>query len=926
MAPSSAALVAPDVGAERPADPDGSPQPSILTRLRHGVRQFLDPLLLATLTVWMGAGASAFGGTPKGYDAFGHIAKARFLIENWPHVSWNYSWYSGMATFQGSYPPGYHGLVALLAGPLGLGVSAAMNAVALVSMLAIVLGCYATVRQATSSRRWALVAGVLLVGTPALWSHAVETGLFPRLLGMGCTAVALAAATRFAVRGGRPAFVLAALGTAGALSSHVVVGVIAVVIVAGVLLVGPRLGVADRVVQAGAMAALVGALSAYFYVPFAVYGGSQSPFTEAVTELTWRNLLWPATGSVSGLSPLLLGSALVAGLVALRRLRAPAVGLRDKLALGIDLPWLAHPTGPVPKGGTAAVRRWAAWRRRVDVEGFPLRMAVLLLVAFPCVLAYGTIGYVVDPFPFFVGGLQPSDLLGYLAMFGAMAGGLVGGSVAWRWPARLDRRRRPLRVVGLALAAAGAAGVLMGTAAILPAATRVNASPADPTTASWLAPEWSAQRQQRVAGASDSTTNVVNAVSQVPQTRGYQANGNPQLDWQVWLEQSQLTPGASPEVRGYLWDWHAVGWVLADARSESLAPYLGDPRRFRPEAAAGDVHVFTYVDARPVLTAADAPTVLVVGDTPHYDLVLRALSFGGIDSSRLLTLQGPESVDELSPADLADADTVLLYGATLTDAAAGNRLLRDYIATGGRLVVEESDGDGSLGRLADQHDSVLPVRRPRTHTVSGTWGWQAPADRLTSGIDLSEFARPSYAGSGRWDVQAAAVQRWARPVLSSAGALVMAAGDIGRGESIWSGIGLPYHAASFGSSVEADLIGRLLDARDPEAAPDAETRFVNSQRREITVGADARGVLFKEHYARGWHAEAGQQALRIASAGPGMMYVALPPGHGSTTVVLSYRTSPVEKLGYALSALTLLGALLAVLARRRQAWRQRRAE
>jgi hypothetical protein len=248
-------------------------------------------------------------------------------------------------------------------------------------------------------------------------------------------------------------------------------------------------------------------------------------------------------------------------------------------------------------------------------------------------------------------------------------------------------------------------------------------------------------------------------------------------------------------------------------------------------------------------------------------------------------------------------------------------LLRNYVAGGGRLVVDESDGDGSLRRLADQDASALPVRRLRTHTVAGTWGWQAPADPLTSGIDLSEFADPSYAESGRWDVQAAGVQRWARPVLSSAGSVVVAAGGIGRGESIWSGIGLPYHAASFGSSVEAALIGRLLDARDPVAAPDAEARFVNSQRREITVGADARGVLFKEHFAGGWHAETGGQDLRIASAGPGMMYVALPPDHGRVTVVLSYRTGVVEKLGWAVSLLALIGVLVPI-ARRPRWWRR----
>ena len=926
MVPSTAALATPETGADEPVAAPGPGQPvSWVTRVRHGVRLLLGPLLLVALTAWMGARASAFSGTPKGYDAFGHIAKARFLIENWPHVSWNYSWYSGMPTFQGSYPPGYHGLVAVLAGPLGLGMPTAMNVVALASMVAIVLGCYATVRTATSSGRWALGAGVLLVATPALWSHAVETGLFPRLLGMGATALALAAATRFAVRGGRLSFVLAALATAGALSSHVVVGVIAVGLVAGVLLVGTRNTVWTRLGQAAAAVGLAVALAAYFYLPFAVLGGSQSPFVDAVTELDWRSLVWPADRSVSGLSPVLLAGALAAAVTALHRLRAPRVGLRDKLALGIDLPWLAHPVGPVPTGGTAAVRRWDAWRVRIADEGFPLRLAMVLLAAFPCVLAYGTVGYLDEGFPFFVGGLQPSDLLGYLALFGATAVGLVGGSVRWAWPRRITRNRTPLRAVGLVLVGAAVAAVLVGTAAGVPAATRTNASPDDPSTASWLLPAWSDQRQLRVAGSSDSSTNVVNAVSRVPQTRGYQANGNLQLDWQVWLEQSQQNIGTTADVRRYLLDWHAVGWVLADSRSESLAAYTGDPEMFRPVAGTGDVRAFAYLDATPILSAADAPTVLVVGDTAHYDLVLRALSFGGIDSSRLVTLQGPASVDDLSPADLADADTVLLYGATLTDPAAANRLLRDYVTKGGRLVVEDSDAGSGIARLAEQDLSVLPMGKQRIRTVTGTWEWRAPVEPLTSGIDLSRFAHPSYAGSGQWDVQAASgLRTWARPLLSAGPSVVAVVGEIGRGQSIWSGIGLPYHAASFQSTVEADLIGRLLDARESEPAPASDVRFVNSQRREITVAANARGVLFKERYADGWHARSGTQDLRIEPAGPGMMYVALPPGHGPATVVLSYRTSPVEQVGYVVSLLALAAVLLAILAFRPQAWRRRR--
>jgi hypothetical protein len=153
-------------------------------------------------------------------------------------------------------------------------------------------------------------------------------------------------------------------------------------------------------------------------------------------------------------------------------------------------------------------------------------------------------------------------------------------------------------------------------------------------------------------------------------------------------------------------------------------------------------------------------------------------------------------------------------------------------------------------------------------------------------------------------------------LLSAGPSVVAVVGEIGRGESIWSGIGLPYHAASLHSSVEAALIGRLLDARESEPAPASDARFVNSQRREVAVGATARGVLFKERYADGWHARSGDQDLRIEPAGPGMMYVALPPGHGPATVILSYRTSPVEKLGYAVSLLALLGVVVALVWRR----------
>ncbi len=80
-------------------------------------------------------------------------------------------------------------------------------------------------------------------------------------------------------------------------------------------------------------------------------------------------------------------------------------------------------------------------------------------------------------------------------------------------------------------------------------------------------------------------------------------------------------------------------------------------------------------------------------------------------------------------------------------------------------------------------------------------------------------------------------------------------------------------------------------------------------------------MLFKERYADGWRARSGDEDLLIEPAGPGMMYVALPPGHGPATVVLSYRTSPVEKVGYVVSLLALLGVAVALVLRPRW-WRR----
>ncbi|MGZ4485385.1 MAG: DUF6541 family protein [Nocardioidaceae bacterium] len=931
-------LTEPCNGLRDAGGPVDGPRPSrrgLVARLLRWspARTALDLGLLAAMVAWVGARGDAFTGFPKGNDVWGHLSKTQFVIDNWPHVSWNYEWYAGMPSFQGSYPPGYHVLVALVASAGGLSVASAMTLVAYAGVLAVTVGVYGAVRAATSSRPAALVGAALLAGAPTFWSQTVTLGLYPRFLGLACTSLALAGATRLAVRGGRLTSLGTALALAAALSMHPIIGVATVALVTAVLALGPRGSVPGRLGTAAGVIGVGSALAAYFYLPLVLLGRSQSPWTDQEKLLSWRALWWPARGSLDGLSPLLLPAGLVVLTLCVRVLRRPELPLADKAALGVGISWLAagRADEPPPPGASPAVYRYARWRRRVAAVGFPLRVVLVLLAGVPVVLAYGTIGYLLPRFRFYVNGLQPYDLLVYPAYLLAASVGIGLGVAIRLLPDRHGRprhaarqaARRALLLAGVAVGLTG----LMATAAALPAAIRPNNGEPDRTKVSRLPPGSAEQRQYRIAGASDSTSNFVNAVSGVPQIRGYQDHGNLQLDYQHWLEESLLDQQRSPSVRRFLLDWYGVRWVLADAGAGPVTPYQRDRATYEPletRQSYSMLATFAYRYATPVLTARTTRTALVVGDQAHYDLVLRALALADVDSRRLVLVHGPEAADDVTAADLSAFDTVLLYGAQIRSTDRTARLLRHYVEDGGNLVVDDSDAAGPVRRLAAAPNGPLPISGPGSVVVERQWDWSVPADPVTDGVDVGAFGPPSYAGGATWTVEAAGrVADWARPLLRSHGAVVGAAGRRGAGPVAWTGLGLPYHAAVFGAEEESGFLGRLLGAPAEDAAPADpayEATFVHSGRREITVGRAARGVLLKEHDAPDWHASVDGREVPIWSAGPGMMWVPLPSGHDDVRVVFEYRLGLLEKSAYAISGLALL--LVIALAASRRLWRR----
>ena len=247
------------------------------------------------------------------------------------------------------------------------------------------------------------------------------------------------------------------------LSMHPVVGMAGVALVAAMLLAGSWRDVSQRAMAAAAVAALTGALSAYFYLPLVLLPRAQSPWTDQEDPLTGAMLVWAPRTELAGLSPVLLPLAVAAVALAVVRLRRPHVPMADRIALGTDVTFLSTGSGaPLPHQASPRVRDFAAWQTRMAETGFSLRAMLVLSAGVPVVLGYGFVGYVMPRFPYYVNGLQPVDLLVYPAWLLACVVGIGLGLVLHRRPGWGHRRlRAPLLTATAVLTIAG----LLGTAA-----------------------------------------------------------------------------------------------------------------------------------------------------------------------------------------------------------------------------------------------------------------------------------------------------------------------------------------------------------------------------------------------------------------------------------------------------------------------------
>jgi hypothetical protein len=815
--------------------------------------------LIAAATFAAGVVNGAFTGFPKGYDAYGHMSKIKLLVDYFPNVDWNHEWYSGELYSQGSFPALFHYVGGALVAFLGVSTANALIVISAASFVLIGWGLYGYVRASTGDSIAALVAALLLISSAAYWTYIVEDGLYPRILGMAFLALFSFFAIIYYQRGARLAYVAMVLSLAAALSSHLLLGAIAVAF-AMLMIAGLPQPVANRFREAVKLLVPTALVVAYFYLPYLQF--LQRP---------------PAV-------PLFTRSYPQLPLTALFRPGAPGGQFES-------LPFFLVPvTIVLPLVGLAFGRRPPqAWVRRG---------LVVVGLAAAASLVYAFVGF---PAPSeFIYAFQPGQALFFSAWLLAAFAGLA-----------LSALKVP-RLVGGGLVVALLAFILV-TAPDVARGTIDGNNPGTRQLQASLTVD-PAERQFRVGVSWDGDSEPINGQSAVPQTRGYQSQGVLYPDWQYYLDTAVWNARPNYAEKNFLLDWYAVKALYGGPDPNVAQLFQARPDLYAPTGSgsgAGEP-AFQYVNATPILSARSTRTALVVGRDFSYSLIVKALALSGFDSRSLIPVRGGEYLDDHSAAELAQFDELILYGYSVHDASKALALLRDYVERGGGVVMEANNSPFEASGSAEE---PIPGTQVVKVGIGPAWNLESRSSPITSEIDLTAFAPASFQG-GPWGISyipPGLVRSWADPVLLSDGRPVVVAGMLGSGRVVWSGMNLPYHVVSKQAEEESRLLSQEIAWASPReaTAPAYTADFVNPQLSRVEITSMATGVLFKESWFPNWRTSVNGAPASIYRAGPDFMYVPLGKGVKYPAVVtLEFTRSGLEWLGDSISVLSVLGLVI----------------
>lgn len=756
-----------------------------ITLSREVVGWVLDGLLAFATALFFGLLIDAwkFSPLPPGWDTYWHAYQVKYVLQNWPEISWNPQLAGGMLVFR-QYPPVSILLTASLVLLTRLPIGAVMGMLLMVSLGATCVFSYALVRFMTNSRQLGLLAGFLTISSSSLWFWAIFAGNYSRVMSFPLIPLTLLLTLAYvrSPKGGL-GFLPAILSTCAGIALHPYTGA-AGLLGASVLLLFSSLPASRRILLILLLWFSALLLNAYLFVPYVFLPKSAAVY---YTGPTFEYLLhWAGspTDPAIPLSHILFTTTIAVALLVKRHLSFSIEEKRVFASLGL---------------------------------------AVLSLVAFIFaprdvfgLTAYPEISIVLMPF--------------FLVPMLSLLANLIYRSMK-------KRTLFTLFLVTLTVSSLIFAGQMHDPLSSVSGLAKY--SFAYPDYVSTVAEKLSVGNEEsnyRVAIQGGDTYRMYMWFPyyfQVPYTgdggfsQGRLNNPEDLSFHRTVFEQSTTLPQTS-----FYLDWWAIKWIVVDRPYQSeVQKFLNTPSTFDAHRiGVGNITEIVYKNTSPIISAVSVPSILIIGPKEEsYERLFRAFSATGYSDKKVIPVVGKNPIDDYSTEDMSKFSAIFLFGYTYNDRTKAWGLLRDYVRSGGNLIFD-------TGFSPDAKSDALPEPSPVASTfwtTSGNdWSFQKQSHPIFDNVSFSSFGRAMIGGNpwGYSTTKNESVREWAKPILWNWKNPVLVVGNYGAGRVVWLGLNLLFHASLYDNSNEYVLLSKIVDWASSSERVAAKFTFCGSAR------------------------------------------------------------------------------------------------
>lgn len=309
------------------------------------------------------------------------------------------------------------------------------------------------------------------------------------------------------------------------------------------------------------------------------------------------------------------------------------------------------------------------------------------------------------------------------------------------------------------------------------------------------------------------------------QMGGLQAHGMTEnvADWfylsyeKVWRREDNI------ETQFWL-DWYGAKWIVDTTETKtpsvkavplddfsSSEKFLRYPEYYEVVSQIDYYYEFKYLFATPIISSTNAATILVVGNVTNYESFFTSLAPSNYNSRFVIPIQGGQYLDDYSLETLQEFDAIYV---NLLDDYYHNytmvwTILEEFVEEGGGLIIEN-------GRPED----FLPFPSPVSNMVATEYGngnFTYSNNPIDDWVDFTSFSSPMWTTLNEY-----VRSPWSNPVLWSSGNPVVVTAEYGKGRSVWIGLNL-LQQGSIGENYYASLyLSRLIDwvSKNPLGPPE----------------------------------------------------------------------------------------------------------